>query len=60
MQAWISDPILQMETGFIQMRDGPGLPITAGDGRHSITAGGFMKQDMVGCGYLETNGLLPG
>ena len=60
MQARISGPILQMETGFIQMQDGPGLPITVGDGRHSIMVDGFMKPDMVGCGYLEMNGLLPG
>jgi hypothetical protein len=47
-------------TGFTQMPAGPGRPIIIGVGHHFITAAGFMKMDMAGCGYPATNGHLHG
>src|SRR4051812_580930 len=49
-----------MVTGFIPMRGGPGRRITAGVGRHSTMAAGFMTAVMAGCGGLVTSGHLPG
>ena len=60
MPALISGHMPVMETGSIRMPDGPGLPITTGDGHHFIMAVGFMKTVMDGCGFPEMNGHQPG
>ena len=51
---------LLTETGYILMQAGHGNPITNGDGRHSIMAGGYIAIGMAGDGYPAMNGALHG
>lgn len=52
--------MLQMVTGSIPTMDGPGFPITAGGGRHSIMDAGHLIIFMDGSGFQALPGLPPG
>src|ERR1700742_1669124 len=60
MLAPISGRMPPMAIGRIVIMDGHGHPITAGDGRLSIMAGGFMTIITVGCGCRGMSGRQPG
>ena len=56
----ISGPIILMGIGNLLITDGHGYQITTGDGLLFITDVGNTILIMDGCGYPDTNGLLPG